>query len=84
LIIGLPKRIFRIAYSFSVRHACLGINTFGSLIPTVTSKKDNISLPYFSLKVNRDTGTHPSYVHVPMYGIVSLVGNVKFPALYIK
>ncbi len=83
-MLGVPNRTFRKAYSFSVRHSRLGINTFGSLIPTVTSKKDNISLPCFSLKVNRDTGTHPSYVHVPMYGIVSLVGNVKFPVLYIK
>ncbi len=80
---GLPKRIFRIAYSFSVRHARLGMNTFGSPIPKVTSKNDNISLPYFSLKVNRVTGIHPSYVHVPTYGRVSLVGNVKFPVLYI-
>jgi predicted RNA binding protein YcfA (HicA-like mRNA interferase family) len=40
------------------------MKTLGSRIPSVTSKNDKCELPNVGLKVVRDTGTHPVYVHV--------------------
>ena len=79
--VGLPKRAYRMAYSSSVRHSLRGMKTLGLLIPAVTSRNVRISVPYVGLNRTRETGMHPWSVHVPIYGTVSLFGNVKFPLL---
>jgi hypothetical protein len=81
--VGVPKRVCRMAHSSAERHSRRGINTFGSLIPAVISKNDKCEVPYFALKLVRETGMHPRYVHVEIYSIVSFDGVVKLPALYI-
>ena len=78
---GLPKRMSRIAYSFSVRHSRRGINTFGSLIPAVTSKNDVSVRPNRWLWLMNRTGIQASYVHVPKVRTVSFDGVVWFPPL---
>ena len=64
--IGVPKRVSRMAHSTSERHSRRGMNTFGLLMPAVTSKNDKWETPNFGLKLVRETGRHPRYVHVEM------------------